>query len=1163
MRGARQSPILVAVLATVVVIWTQEATARASEPPLLPQDVVRALAEELSGTAAHHTVQEISLHHRTRGSRGFRAAAEAIYDRAERFGLAEVELIELPADGEVFYGTQRSRPAWNVDHAELWEQAERDGAWVDAELIADWEARPITVAQDSASGEVAAELIDVGAGISPADYEGQEVDGRLVLTSSQPGAVESLALERGAVGIVSYAQNQRSAWWGEDRNLVRWGHMETFPPPRTFGFMVTVNQALAWRARLESGETVRLRASIATTRTAGSYDVVSAAIPGADPDLRAQEITYSCHLDHQRPGANDNASGCATILEVARALAKLVADGTIPPPRRTMRFLWPPEIEGTIAILNARPELAARARAVIHLDMVGGREDVTGSILHVTRSPRSLPTVANDVAEAFARFVNEESYRYSATGRADYPLVDPEGSRQALRARIADFSVGSDHQVWTEGSFRVPAIYLNDWPDRYIHTHADGVGNVDPTKLLRAAFIAAASGYYLATVDEKDVPELLSVVRRQALARSAAAIGRAAELDEAEAANFLRQQATYEAEMLQSIGVFTAWPTESRDSMTETAREVSDVLERGLPEDEATDPSEAGAEVCYRRPVPRGPLSGFGYSWLADHLARARLERPALLFYRGRWGGGSEYAYEVLNLIDGRRSVGGIRDHVAATYGPVSLGLVRDFIGALEAIDLVVCGAPVGFAAMMAADTAPLAARAPGYPPPEDAVELGLAGLAKVVCSAVFVTGREKEEAIESSAMIFLAPEDFPEPADLEVDEERRAVHAWRANEVVATARFYGDQGCVLLPRGSDEVFFEPVAVETTLPDAATTPWPLGDLDAGPAADGSTLDPADLDAAVDLAFADPAAGTAAFLAVHKGKIVAERYAPGVDADTQLESWSMGKSLAATLLGVLIERGELTVDQPVPIFAWRDAGDPRAAIRVIDVLRMSSGLRFLSHHDVDWTPDLGYLEHFYIYSGAIDVCGFSASRPAQFPAGTEGRYRNSDPLTLACLVGAVAQASGENPLTWPQRHLFDRVGIRRQVLEPDAWGNFVISGYDFGTARNWARLGLLYLNDGVVAGERVLPEGWAELVSTPAPAWRLPRYGGMFWLNRTGAFDLPADAYYMAGAGGQYTIIVPSLDLVVVRMGNLRGGGAGTAALDRTVGALWTLLQPGR
>ncbi len=134
-------------------------------------------------------------------------------------------------------------------------------------------------------------------------------------------------------------------------------------------------------------------------------------------------------------------------------------------------------------------------------------------------------------------------------------------------------------------------------------------------------------------------------------------------------------------------------------------------------------------------------------------------------------------------------------------------------------------------------------------------------------------------------------------------------------------------------------------------------------------------------------------------------------------------------------------------------------------------------------------------------------------------------------------------------------MFDRIGIRKQVLEPDPYGNFLLTGYDYGTARNWARLGLLYLWDGVWLGERLLPEGWTEFVSTPAPAWDRPIYGGFFWLNRTGTWNLPSDAYFMAGGGGQRTFIVPSLDLVVVRLGHFRGSARAAPALNNALAQL--------
>ena len=1157
-RALDRLPVFLLLVGLILIgVASSASAARTDEPPpLLPEPVVQALAEELSGQNARHVVQEISLHHRMRGSEGYRAAAEAIRKRAVEYGLSDVEILELPADGEIFYGTQRSRPAWDVEFAELWELRDEGGTWRDARRVVSWETRPIGLAQDSASGAMAADLVDVGAGTSPEDYAGKDIAGKIVLTSSQPGAAYHRAVVLGgAAGLVSSAQNQKSAWWGEDRNLVRWGHLGTFPEPETFAFMVSVNQAIAWRARLAAGERVRLRAKVSAGQHAGSYDIVTATIPGRDADLAAQEIVYSCHLDHQRPGANDNSSGCAAILEVARTITKLVRGGKIPPPRRTLRFLWPPEIEGTIALLNARPDLAARARAVIHLDMVGGDAEKTKSILHVTRGPGSLPSAVSDVAEAFGRFVNQESYVYAATGVSRFPLVDPEGSRQALEARFADFSMGSDHEIWTEGSFQVPAIYLNDWPDRFIHTHADTVANIDPTKLLRSSFIAAASGYTLARLDEEQGAELVEIVARGALRRTAQALERAARLEPAEAKNFLGQHWMRERAVLSSIWSFMSLAPEARHRGMASLGDLRRILETRSPEVAEEDAATDGSSdpPCWRRAEPKGTLNAFGYSYLDDKLAEHGLEPPAILRHEGLWGSGGEYVYEALNHVDGRRTAKAIRDAVAGIYGPVPLALVEELLETLEAVDLLVCEPNPG---PFQASTAPLAERlegVEGLAPTEKVDSLNAAGFAKVVCTAVFVSGRDADEAARNSGVIFADPG----RVDVEVDRDAGEVHASIAADeegaVVRTARFFGDQGCVILPEGADGVFFEPLEFDANLPDAATTAWPMGDLLADEPLPES-IDAEKLEAAVKRAFADPEALTAAFVVVHDGRIIAERYGAGADADMQLESWSMGKSLTATLIGRLAHDGELDLFAPASVPAWREPGDPRGEIRVVDLLRMSSGLEFIAPRDPDWTPELGYPEHMYIYSGAVDVFELSITRPLQFPPGTEGRYRNSDPLVLGFLVKQAAKKRGEAYLSFPQRLLFDKIGIRRQVLEPDPYGNFLLTGYDYGTGRNWARLGLLYLQDGVWQGERLLPEGFTELVSTPAPAWELPIYGGLFWLNRAGTWSgLPDEAYEMAGAGGQRVVIVPSLDLVVVRLGHQRGSRRGMELLGEALG----------
>ena len=682
-------------------------------PPLLAEPVVRALAAEISGTAAKRTVQELTLFHRQRGSREFRAAAERIRDRAKAAGLAEVEILSLPADGAIFYGPQRSRPAWEAQFAELWEEESRPGGgWADTRRIASWEARPITLAEDSAGGEVAADLVDVGAGTDERDYQGKEVRGRLVLVSASPAAAYPLAVMRhGAAGIVSYAQNQQTAWWGEDENLVRWGHLETFPPPRTFAFMVSLKEARAWRERLGQGQEVRLRASVRAGQHPGSYDIVTAVLPG-DPagGLTGQEIVFSCHLDHQRPGANDNASGCAAILEAGRALAKLVREGRIPPPKRTLRFVFPPEMEGTIALLNAHPDFADRARAVIHMDMVGGDTEITKSVFHVTRSPGSLPTFVNDVGEAFGRFLNVESYAYAALGTAAYPFADPEGDKRALQAEFVSFSEGSDHQVWSEGSFRVPAIYLNDWPDRYIHTDADRVENLDATKLLRAAFLGAASAYYLAGLDSSQVPGLWQVIRRQSLERTALAFARSDRLREqgeaGEAENLLRFHFASELAAVDSIARFAPLPEPVRSGAAAffaglaslTGRAEAALTARAEsaqtgPPPAAMAPTPVSAEetVVYRRaPSPKGPLTGFGYDYLKDRAGALGLPTPELLARTGLWGTGAEYGYEALNLVDGRRSVRQIRDDLSALCGPVPVQPVAEYLRVLARIGVLV-----------------------------------------------------------------------------------------------------------------------------------------------------------------------------------------------------------------------------------------------------------------------------------------------------------------------------------------------------------------------------------------------------------------------------------------------------------------------------------------
>ncbi len=716
---------------------------RTQKPPLLPENEVAALANELSGETAKRNLEGIARFHRQRGSKGFHEAAELVAERSRAYGLSDVAILQFPADGKIFYGTQRSRPAWDAEVGELWEVKEvnevnevkeksasqggtaSSAKWMPSIRVASYEAEPIVLAEDSESADVTAELVDVGEGKKEGDYTGKDVKGKIVLVSAQPGAVQDLAAGKfGAAGIVSYAQNQKTAWWGENENLIRWGHLETFSPNKTFAFMVSLKTARGMRERLAHGEKIRLHAVVKAGQHAGNYEVVTATIPGVDPKLKAEAIAFSCHLDHQRPGANDNASGCVTILEVARTLQKLINEGKLTRPARTIRFIFPPEIEGTMALLTSPPRtykmeldtkrsfdgsiplpqsgggsltqtgpaLAKRAKAVIHMDMVGGGPE-TKAVFHVTRGPMSLPSFVHDVAWAFAEFVNEESYKFAATGKAEYPFVAPEGGKEPLRAGFSAYTMGSDHDVYQDSSFGIPAIYLNDWPDRYIHTNFDTAANIDPTKLKRAAFIGAASGYFLAGLTSKQMPsdklpDLISLLSEHRLVSYETPLHRCESLGTFDCGEMTRPFVDQEIAKVDSIHPFASVPSSWRDMEWRHARLLETQLLTGRSLRTELLLGDFG-KTWKRRREPKGPLAVFGYDYFAEHAKAAGITTPKLLSYEGLWGAGEEYAYEVLNFADGKRNAQEIRDAVSAEYGPVPLEMVVEYLKALEKIGVV------------------------------------------------------------------------------------------------------------------------------------------------------------------------------------------------------------------------------------------------------------------------------------------------------------------------------------------------------------------------------------------------------------------------------------------------------------------------------------------
>lgn len=430
------------------------------------------------------------------------------------------------------------------------------------------------------------------------------------------------------------------------------------------------------------------------------------------------------------------------------------------------------------------------------------------------------------------------------------------------------------------------------------------------------------------------------------------------------------------------------------------------------------------------------------------------------------------------------------------------------------------------------------------------------------LCSGVFVVGRVTERSPETVLAEDILPFDdwaWQDDFEWEVDMEDQSATVWAADVNPRTARYHGDQGCTLLEDGADSVRFPPVTVPRNQPPAAEQDWPLGDRGAEePNQRG--VDRAALDAALDAAMGTEQ-NTRALAVVRRGRIVGERYAPGFTRNTPQISWSEGKSITATLIGVLIQKGHFGLDDPAPIAEWREEGDPRGAILMRHLLTMSSGLD-MTNTGFDGPSSLvPENEHMRVYFDALDVFAHASGQPYGIPPGTEFRYRNSDPLSLGRIVRETVENAGKEYLTHPQRMLFDRIGSRDFVLEPDPWGNFILSGYEYGSAADWMRFGLLHLWDGVFEGDRILPEGWSEFVSAPSPVAKNQEYGGLWWLNRGGRHpDIPEDAYWAAGHMGQITMVIPSRKVVVVRLGPSPGGF--DEYLNATVGAILTAFEDG-
>ncbi|MEM6414458.1 MAG: serine hydrolase [Pseudomonadota bacterium] len=435
----------------------------------------------------------------------------------------------------------------------------------------------------------------------------------------------------------------------------------------------------------------------------------------------------------------------------------------------------------------------------------------------------------------------------------------------------------------------------------------------------------------------------------------------------------------------------------------------------------------------------------------------------------------------------------------------------------------------------------------------------GLAWAAKVVASGIFITGRDPHEIFTLNCSWMAAPDDLMRevletknarllmslPVEIDVDQDNKTVRL-SMNGETAYARYTGDQGCVILDAPDTPLQFMPTPViRTPITDSL---FPDNEIVTGE--EGATgLNAGKIREAVDLAFENDMQFTNAMVVLHKGKVIAERYREPFGPSTQFESWSMGKSIAATLVGIAERAGKLHLDDDTLFDEWSSKDDPRSKIRIRDILNMASGLAFTGsfgkEEDHSVKSENGkFLDHIYVYGGGVNSHSFCLEKPLADAPGTAGRYRNCDPLLATALVrNRCLNGDVQAYLNWPQANLYDRIGSDGMVLETDPYGNFLISGHDYGRARDWARFGQLYLQRGAWGADQILNESFVDFVQTPAKeAWaHNPYYGGFFPTNATNIIkDAPSDAYWASGGGLQRTLIIPSKEMVIIRLGHMAG-----------------------
>jgi CubicO group peptidase (beta-lactamase class C family) len=442
------------------------------------------------------------------------------------------------------------------------------------------------------------------------------------------------------------------------------------------------------------------------------------------------------------------------------------------------------------------------------------------------------------------------------------------------------------------------------------------------------------------------------------------------------------------------------------------------------------------------------------------------------------------------------------------------------------------------------------------------AVPIGTGYTAKYICSSVFISHRDPQVTYRED----VAPiNPIAKIIDVNIDREHKKVVASSFGLFKSTALYREGCGCTLIVGTTEAELRKQAFMVPQSPPASqvvsSAPWPIGDGEAvEPLPGGANIQR--LKEAIDAAFAEPdpvkKKMTRAVIVVYDGKIIGEKYAPGFAKDMPLLSWSMGKSVTNALVGILVRQGKLRIHEPAPVPEWQEAGDPRNKITLDQLLRMSSGLKF----DETYEPLHDVTEMLY---RSYDFAAYAAKKPLEAAPDSKWVYSSGTANIVARIVRHAAEKDYPRYYDFLRKELFEKIGMRSAVPEPDPSGTFVGSSYMLATPRDWARFGLLYLQDGVWGGERILPEGWVKYTTTPTPKAPQGKYGAFFWLNAGTEGnpidrpwpDAPRDTFSARGYQEQYVVIIPSKKLVIVRFGatSVRGAWDMNDSISRVTAAL--------